>query len=134
MDARTGAILDIWDSLRRAQAPGEGSSCAVDLDHGRLFVHDRTCLLSHALQLAHVLGGYEGGSTVDGTSDDTWRRMLDINLLRNDLPAVAAGLASRGAALDTARFDAPANPAGLLPEIPARSKQPFDMSQGKRQK
>jgi seryl-tRNA synthetase len=31
--------------------------------------------------------------------------MLDINLLRNDLPAVAAGLAKRGVALDTARFE-----------------------------
>jgi seryl-tRNA synthetase len=30
--------------------------------------------------------------------------MLDINLLRNDLPAVAAGLAKRGVVLDTARF------------------------------
>jgi NAD(P)-dependent dehydrogenase (short-subunit alcohol dehydrogenase family) len=36
--------------------------------HGRLDV------------LAHVLGGYEGGSSVDSTSDETWRRMLDINL------------------------------------------------------
>ena len=36
--------------------------------HGRLDV------------LAHVLGGYEGGSAVDSTSDETWRRMLDINL------------------------------------------------------
>jgi len=32
--------------------------------------------------------------------------MLDINLFRNDLPAVAAGLARRGIALDTGRFDA----------------------------
>ena len=32
--------------------------------------------------------------------------MLDINLFRNDLPAVAAGLAKRGLTLDTARFDA----------------------------
>jgi len=32
--------------------------------------------------------------------------MLDINLFRNDLPAVAAGLAKRGLALDTARFEA----------------------------
>jgi seryl-tRNA synthetase len=32
--------------------------------------------------------------------------MLDINLLRNDLPGVAAGLAKRGVALDTARFEA----------------------------
>ena len=32
--------------------------------------------------------------------------MLDINLLRNDLDGVAAGLAKRGVALDTARFDA----------------------------
>ena len=31
--------------------------------------------------------------------------MLDINLLRNDLPAVAAGLAKRGVTLDAARFD-----------------------------
>jgi seryl-tRNA synthetase len=31
--------------------------------------------------------------------------MLDINLLRNDLPAVAAGLAKRGITLDTARFE-----------------------------
>src|SRR5512137_2958276 len=31
--------------------------------------------------------------------------MLDINLLRNDLPAVAAGLARRGLSLDTARFE-----------------------------
>jgi seryl-tRNA synthetase len=32
--------------------------------------------------------------------------MLDINLLRNDLPAVAAGLAKRGVTLDVARFEA----------------------------
>jgi len=32
--------------------------------------------------------------------------MLDINLFRNDLSAVAAGLARRGVALDTARFEA----------------------------
>ena len=32
--------------------------------------------------------------------------MLDINLLRNDLAAVAAGLARRGVALDVARFEA----------------------------
>ena len=32
--------------------------------------------------------------------------MLDINLFRNDLPGVAAGLARRGLALDTARFEA----------------------------
>jgi seryl-tRNA synthetase len=31
--------------------------------------------------------------------------MLDINLLRNDLPAVAAGLAKRGMTLDTVRFE-----------------------------
>ena len=31
--------------------------------------------------------------------------MLDINLLRNDLPAVAAGLAKRGVVLDAARFE-----------------------------
>jgi seryl-tRNA synthetase len=31
--------------------------------------------------------------------------MLDINLLRSDLPRVAAGLAKRGIALDTARFE-----------------------------
>jgi seryl-tRNA synthetase len=31
--------------------------------------------------------------------------MLDINLLRNDLPFVAAGLAKRGIALDAARFE-----------------------------
>ena len=31
--------------------------------------------------------------------------MLDINLLRNDLPAVAAGLAKRGVVLDTATFE-----------------------------
>jgi NAD(P)-dependent dehydrogenase (short-subunit alcohol dehydrogenase family) len=36
--------------------------------HGRLDV------------LAHVLGAYEGGSSVDSTTDETWRRMLDINL------------------------------------------------------
>ena len=30
--------------------------------------------------------------------------MLDINLFRNDLPAVAAGMAARGIALDTERF------------------------------
>ena len=32
--------------------------------------------------------------------------MLDVNLLRNDLAKVAAGLASRGVTLDTARFEA----------------------------
>ena len=32
--------------------------------------------------------------------------MLDINLFRNDLPGVAAGLARRGLALDTSRFEA----------------------------
>jgi seryl-tRNA synthetase len=32
--------------------------------------------------------------------------MLDINLIRNDLPAVAAALARRGVALDAARFEA----------------------------
>ena len=32
--------------------------------------------------------------------------MLDINLFRNDLPAVAGGLARRGVTLDTARFEA----------------------------
>jgi seryl-tRNA synthetase len=32
--------------------------------------------------------------------------MLDINLLRNDLPAVAAGLAHRGVTMDTARLEA----------------------------
>jgi seryl-tRNA synthetase len=32
--------------------------------------------------------------------------MLDVNLLRGDLAAVAAGLAKRGVALDTARFEA----------------------------
>jgi seryl-tRNA synthetase len=32
--------------------------------------------------------------------------MLDINALRNDLPAVAAALAKRGVALDTLRFEA----------------------------
>ena len=32
--------------------------------------------------------------------------MLDINLLRNDLSAVAASLAKRGVTLDTARFEA----------------------------
>jgi len=32
--------------------------------------------------------------------------MLDINLLRNDLPKAAAGLAARGVTLDTARFEA----------------------------
>src|SRR5437762_9849106 len=31
--------------------------------------------------------------------------MLDINLLRNELPAVAAGLAKRGITLDVARFE-----------------------------
>ncbi len=31
--------------------------------------------------------------------------MLDINLFRNELPAVAAGLAKRGVAVDTARFE-----------------------------
>jgi seryl-tRNA synthetase len=32
--------------------------------------------------------------------------MLDVNLLRRDLPAVAAGLANRGVRIDTARFEA----------------------------
>src|SRR5438093_8067744 len=32
--------------------------------------------------------------------------MLDINLLRNDVATVAAGLAKRGATLDVARFEA----------------------------
>ena len=32
--------------------------------------------------------------------------MLDINLLRNDVAAVAAALAKRGASLDIARFEA----------------------------
>src|SRR5690349_20657540 len=32
--------------------------------------------------------------------------MLDINALRSDLPGVAAGLAKRGVALDTLRFEA----------------------------
>ena len=32
--------------------------------------------------------------------------MLDINLLRNDLPGVAAALAKRGVTLDAARFEA----------------------------
>ena len=32
--------------------------------------------------------------------------MLDINFLRNDLPAVAVGLAKRGVTLDTVRFEA----------------------------
>jgi len=32
--------------------------------------------------------------------------MLDVNLLRSDLPGVAAALAKRGATLDTARFEA----------------------------
>jgi len=32
--------------------------------------------------------------------------MLDLNLFRNDLPAVAAGLAKRGVTLDAARFEA----------------------------
>jgi len=32
--------------------------------------------------------------------------MLDVNLLRSDLPAVAAALAKRGVTLDTARFEA----------------------------
>ena len=32
--------------------------------------------------------------------------MLDINLFRNDLPALAAGLAKRGVTLDSARFEA----------------------------
>src|SRR5678816_3894098 len=32
--------------------------------------------------------------------------MLDIGLLRNDLPAVAAALAKRGVTLDTATFEA----------------------------
>jgi len=32
--------------------------------------------------------------------------MLDVNLLRRDLPAVAAALAARGVTLDTARFEA----------------------------
>ena len=32
--------------------------------------------------------------------------MLDINLFRSDLAAVAAGLAKRGLTLDTARFEA----------------------------
>jgi seryl-tRNA synthetase len=32
--------------------------------------------------------------------------MLDISWLRNDLPAIAAGLAKRGVTLDTARFEA----------------------------
>src|SRR6478736_6826698 len=31
--------------------------------------------------------------------------MLDVNALRNDLPGVAAALAKRGVALDTARFE-----------------------------
>src|ERR1043165_4016457 len=33
-------------------------------------------------------------------------RMLDINLLRNDIAAVSAGLARRGVTLDVARFEA----------------------------
>src|SRR5438309_1327733 len=32
--------------------------------------------------------------------------MLDVNLLRNDLAAVSAGLAKRGVTLDTAHFEA----------------------------
>src|SRR3974390_2293200 len=32
--------------------------------------------------------------------------MLDINLLRNDLPAVAAGIGRRGVVLDSSRFEA----------------------------
>src|SRR5512144_871229 len=32
--------------------------------------------------------------------------MLDVNLLRSDLPGLAAALAKRGLALDTARFEA----------------------------
>ena len=32
--------------------------------------------------------------------------MLDVNLLRNDLAAVAAGLALRGVTLDADRFEA----------------------------
>ena len=32
--------------------------------------------------------------------------MLDINLLRNDIAAVSAGLARRGVTLDVARFEA----------------------------
>ena len=31
--------------------------------------------------------------------------MLDVNLLRSDLPGVAAALAKRGETLDTARFE-----------------------------
>jgi NAD(P)-dependent dehydrogenase (short-subunit alcohol dehydrogenase family) len=95
--ARHGDIpADLTDAKAASRVVDE-----VVRRHGRLDI------------LAHVLGGFEGGTPVEGTSDEIWRRMLDINLnaafytMRAALPHLRA--AGKG------RIIAVGSRAGVLP-------------------
>jgi NAD(P)-dependent dehydrogenase (short-subunit alcohol dehydrogenase family) len=68
------------DTVLRVSRSGQIRADLSKADEARRAVEDVVSRHGRLDVLAHVLGGYEGGSTVDGTSDDTWRRMLDINL------------------------------------------------------
>ena len=63
--------------------------------------------------LVHVLGGFAGGKPVENTDDDTWRRMLDMNLsaafylIREIVPAMKSAR--------TGRIIAVGSRAGVLP-------------------
>lgn len=76
---------------------------AVIAEHGRIDV------------LAHVMGGFAGGTPVQETDDATWSRMMDMNLnaafrvFREALPHMIA--ARRG------RIVAVGSRAGLLPAV-----------------
>ena len=73
--------------------------------HGRLDV------------LAHALGGFEGGSPVEQTSDETWQRMMSLNLnaafytIRAALPRLRA--AGRGRIVAVGSRAGVTTPAGL---------------------
>ena len=68
------------DTVLRISRSGPISADLTKPDEARRAVDAAAAVHGRLDVLAHVLGGYEGGSAVDTTSDDMWRRMLDINL------------------------------------------------------
>jgi NAD(P)-dependent dehydrogenase (short-subunit alcohol dehydrogenase family) len=68
------------DTVLRVSRSGQIRADLSRPDEARRAVEEAVSRHGRLDVLAHVLGGYEGGSAVDSTTDETWRRMLDINL------------------------------------------------------
>ncbi|HET8547940.1 MAG TPA: SDR family NAD(P)-dependent oxidoreductase [Bryobacteraceae bacterium] len=68
------------DIVLRASRSGQVKADLTRPEEARRAINEAVAARGGLDVLAHVLGGYEGGSAVDSTTDETWRRMLDINL------------------------------------------------------